>query len=193
MASKRDNLYPPTSSIGRAQGTQIARAASFETLSTHPLLSTTSTTASSTSSTPPAQGPGLTPPDGLTTTQTIPPKYIPYTPRHRVAATAATTTDASSISVSTPASASVSASAPHLQGGATTKLQLMNLKAAAQSAGVETTSVGWTMLEKIVYHAGESNSAAEWNDIWTSITSGKVLAFFPFFLSYFLVLMRRSR
>jgi hypothetical protein len=62
----------------------------------------------------------------------------------------------------------------HRHSGATTKLQLMNLKA---SACVETTSVGWTMPEKIVYHAGESNSSANWNDIWASITSGKVLAF----------------
>jgi len=51
----------------------------------------------------------------------------------------------------------------------------MNLKAGAQSIGLETGSVGWVMLEKLV---AEHDNNPEWSDIWTALTVGKVLAVF---------------
>jgi hypothetical protein len=49
----------------------------------------------------------------------------------------------------------------------------MNLKAGAQSIGLETNSVGWEMLEKLV---AEHDNNPEWADVWTALTIGKVLA-----------------
>jgi hypothetical protein len=55
-------------------------------------------------------------------------------------------------------------------GNATTKLQLMHLKAAAQNLGLDTSTVGWGILEKLVgFNEGE-----EWSEIWGLLTSGKV-------------------
>src|ERR1700722_13127631 len=146
--TKRDSSFPSTS-IGRAQGAHIMQSTSFETLSAHPLLSVG----------PPPPPPAPSPPDSQNVT-----KYVPYTPKHR-AASPATSTTGMTIDSSLPASS------PQHHGAATTKLQLMNLKAVAQNVGLDTTSVGWAMLEKIVY---ESDHGAEWTDIWASITTGKV-------------------
>lgn len=141
MATKRDNWFPSTS-IGRSQP-------SSDVLSAHPLLS--SPTVSSTS---------LVTPPSPDTTQ---PRYVPYTPRQRVASATTGMTVHSSVSAS-----------PQQQhmGGATGKLQLMNLKAAAQHVGLEAASVGWAMVEALV----ESDHSAEWNEIWSAITTGKVSA-----------------
>ena len=47
----------------------------------------------------------------------------------------------------------------------------MNLKAAAQKAGLDSASTGWVMLEKF---ALEADRAPEWNELWNSVTDGKV-------------------
>jgi hypothetical protein len=65
---------------------------------------------------------------------------------------------------------SVVAAASHQQsGGATSKLQLMNLKAAAQNVGLDTGCVGWAILEKLV-----ASESGEWADIWNALWVGKV-------------------
>jgi hypothetical protein len=48
----------------------------------------------------------------------------------------------------------------------------MNLKAGAQSIGLETSSIGWEILEKLV---AEHDNNPEWGDIWSALTVGKVL------------------
>jgi hypothetical protein len=48
----------------------------------------------------------------------------------------------------------------------------MNLKAYSQSIGLETNSLGWEILEKLV---AEHDNNPEWADIWTALTIGKVL------------------
>jgi hypothetical protein len=48
----------------------------------------------------------------------------------------------------------------------------MNLKAGAQSIGLETNSIGWEILEKVV---AEHDNNPEWADIWSALTAGKVL------------------
>lgn len=91
-------------------------------------------------------------------------RYATYTPRHRTAPTTGTTLQ-SSLPVS-----------PQQQPGggtAANKLQLMNLKASAQSIGLETNSVGWEILEKLV---AEHDHNPEWADIWNALSVGKVLA-----------------
>ena len=159
MTSRRDDLFP-SGSIGRSQGLFIQRTPSpapsltRETLTAHPLLSPSPATA------PPSAAP-TTDAQDVTSPGT---RYATYTPRHRTAPTTGTTLQ-SSLSVS-----------PQQQPGgsaAATKLQLMNLKAGAQSIGLETNSLGWEILEKLV---AEHDSNPEWSDIWTALTIGKVLA-----------------
>ena len=140
MAAKRDGSFPATS-IGRAQGANIPRTGSFEALSAHPLL---------------ASSPGAAA-DHV-------PKYVPYTPRHRVPSPFATT--------GTTLDSSVSLSPPQHHGAAASKLQSMNLKAALRDMGLTASSVGWAMLEKILHE--HSVHDAEWNEIWNTITTGKV-------------------
>ncbi|KAA1468993.1 hypothetical protein DENSPDRAFT_795350 [Dentipellis sp. KUC8613] len=162
MASKRDSSLFSSGSIGRAQGSQIQRGASpapsltREPLTAHPLLSPTPSTVSvNTTTSPETQKPS---------TVATAPHYVPYTPRHR---TAAATTGTTSLSVS-----------PQQQqgGGATSKLQLMNLKASAQSVGLDTGSIGWEILEKLV---GEHDHAPEWNEIWSALATGKATLLLP--------------
>ncbi|KAG9033827.1 hypothetical protein FRB95_014149 [Tulasnella sp. JGI-2019a] len=99
------------------------------------------------------------------------PKYVPYTPRQRVqlsTPTTSTSVQASAASASTPAS-----TIPH--GGATGKLQLQNLKAAAQAVGLSNGSVGWAMLEKFTGDA----SLGDWEQAWGLITTGKATLLLP--------------
>ena len=158
MSSRRDDLFP-SGSIGRAQGSLIQRIPSptpsltREALTAHPLLSPTPASvpvnaAAPTSDTLDASPPGT--------------RYATYTPRHRTAPTTGTTLQ-SSLPVS-----------PQQQPGgssAANKLQLMNLKAGAQSIGLETSSVGWEILEKLV---AEHDTNQEWTDVWNALISGKV-------------------
>lgn len=141
--SKQNPQFPSTS-IGRAQGARLQSTSSHEA---HPLLSTSPTISEHNS--------GI-----ATTVLSGNPRYVPYTPRQRVAPTATTT------------GTTVHPSSPQAyQGDATSKLQLMNMKAAAQSIGLDTGTVGWAMLEKLVL---ESDHGEEWAEIWNIITSGKV-------------------
>lgn len=57
------------------------------------------------------------------------------------------------------------------QGDATSKLQLMNLKAAAQKGGLDAASTGWAILEKL---GTETDHGPEWNEVWHAISVGKV-------------------
>ncbi len=103
------------------------------------------------------------PSDASTVSQSIltPPRYVPYTPRQRpVATTASTTPNSSNAITSSPSN-----------GEATSKLQLQRLKAAVQTFGVESDSIGWAILEKIFTGA---NEGVEWDDIWNAIASGSV-------------------
>ncbi len=99
----------------------------------------------------------------LSPTGDSPQRYVPYTPRQRLPTTTATTT--------TNVLPSASTSNTQHQGDATSKLQLMNLKAAAQNIGLDTGTVGWAILEKL---ASETESVEEWVDIWSAVTNGKV-------------------
>jgi hypothetical protein len=143
----RDSQFPSTS-IGRAQGSSMLNAASHENISAHPLLSPNNPSSPTLSTT------------NLTSGQL--PKYVPYTPRQRPTPTSATTT---SISASQQVHGEATSTA-------TSKLQLMNLKAAAQGIGLDTGTVGWSILERLVMC--ESEVGGEWGEIWAGITSGKV-------------------
>jgi hypothetical protein len=147
MAAERDNTFPSTS-IGRTQGAHVSRTSSFESLSAHPLLAPAAATALGSTVTPAESQPA--------------PKYVPYTPRHRVPSTSTTT--------GTTLDPSTSFFPPQYHGAAS-KLHFMSLKAAAQDVDLKTSSVGWAILEKIVCEGAHST---EWNEIWNSITTGKV-------------------
>jgi hypothetical protein len=155
--SKRDSLLGP-GSIGRSHG-GLSRTGSHESLTAHPLLSPT-IPGSSSSSVSSAAG------SSETATAAMPaPKYVPYTPRQRATPAAAATTG-------TTMQSSVQASPQQtFHGDATSKLQLMNLKAAAQKGGLDAASTGWAILEKL---GTETDHGSEWNDVWQAISKGKV-------------------
>jgi hypothetical protein len=48
----------------------------------------------------------------------------------------------------------------------------MNMKAAAQGVGLDTGSVGWAILEKLVFESEQHGG--EWADILVAVTTGKV-------------------
>ncbi|KAH7919350.1 hypothetical protein BV22DRAFT_1123345 [Leucogyrophana mollusca] len=156
MAQRREALFPATS-IGRVQGANIVRSASRESLSAHPLLSPGPSSSSSPN-----------PDQHHREASSSTPRYVPYTPRQRVVTTSATT--------GTTAQPSVSVAPQQPQGGATSKLQLTNLKAAAQGIGLDTGSLGWAMLEKLTY---EGDASDEWSEIWIAITKGKASLLLP--------------
>jgi hypothetical protein len=146
MSAKRENLFP-SASIGRSPS-PIPRTASYDSLNAHPLLS----------STPSYQGTnaGGSGPDPAGPT----PRYVPYTPRQRTAPTTGTTVQPS-----------VSVPAQQHPGDARSKLQLMSLKAAAQKVSLDTASVGWAILEKLVE---ESEHGQEWTPVWDALLTSKV-------------------
>ncbi|KAG2136104.1 uncharacterized protein EDB93DRAFT_1254091 [Suillus bovinus] len=147
MTTRREGNFPAVS-IGRVQGASIARIVSRDNLATHPLLSSSPSTPS------PSPTPETQPSSG-----SIPKYYVPYTPRQRLPTT------------STTAQPPVSVSPQHQQtGGATSKLQLMNLRAAAQGIGLDTGCLGWAMLEKL----SQDGETDEWAEIWGAITKGKL-------------------
>ncbi|KAM5530813.1 hypothetical protein V8D89_013542 [Ganoderma adspersum] len=59
---------------------------------------------------------------------------------------------------------------------AANRLQLMNLKAAAQKAGLDTSSTGWMILERF---ALEASRGPEWNDLWQAVSEGKATLLLP--------------
>lgn len=149
MTTRREGNFPAVS-IGRVQGTSIARTVSRDNLATHPLLS----------SGPSTLFPSPTPETQSSST----PKYVTYTPRQRLPTT------------STTAQPPVSVSPQHqLTGGATTKLQMMNLKAAAQGIGLDTSSLGWAILEKL----SQDGETEDWAEIWGAIIKGKTSLLLP--------------
>ncbi|KAF7292828.1 VPS9 domain-containing protein [Mycena indigotica] len=147
MAAHREGF--PAVSIGRSQGSEL--------LTAHPLLSPSSPNHSSDahskqrSPSPSRNGP----------------HYVPYTPRQRGPPTGLTTTGMTT-------HPSVAAPAPNQQGGATSKLQMVNLKAAAQNVGLDAGSVGWAILEKLVISEG-----GEWTEIWSALAVGKATLLLP--------------
>ena len=157
--SSRDSLFPATS-IGRSHGQHVQRPVSpspslREPLSTHPLLSPSPSSNLSPTTTSP-----LDPTHNQYPTTT---RYVPYIPRHRVSGNATTgTTNHSPLFISTQQ--------PH-HGDATSKLQIMNLKAAAQNIGLDAASVGWAILEKLVH---ENDHNPDWNEIWHALSIDKV-------------------
>ena len=152
MPSNPDNLFP-SASIGKTGASQIQRTGSHESLNAHPLLlSPNSTSASISNHTQ----------SSLDSSTTTPPRYVPYTPRHRLPTPSTTT------GMTTQASIPV---ASHQQGCATSKLQLQNLKAAAQSIGLGNGTVGWAILEKLV----DGDTGPEWDEIWMAIMTAKVV------------------
>ena len=155
----RDSLFPATS-IGRSHGQRIQRSVSpspslREPLTTHPLLSPSpSTNLSPTTTSPPESSNSQYP----TTT-----RYVPYISKQRVSSVATTgTTNHSPLSVPTQQ--------PH-HGDATSKLQVMNLKAITQNIGLDASSVGWAILEKLIH---ETDYSPEWNEIWHALSIDKV-------------------
>ncbi|CDO69791.1 hypothetical protein BN946_scf184766.g36 [Trametes cinnabarina] len=155
--ARRDALFP-AGSIGRS-GLSIQRNSSHESLTAHPLLSPT---------------PGATPPTSpspaaatSSTDATPAPRYVPYTPRQRGAPSPATTT--------TTTGASIHPATPSDRDAAN-RLQLMNLKAAAQKEGLDTASTGWLILERF---ALEAERVPEWNELWNAVVDGKATLLLP--------------
>lgn len=96
------------------------------------------------------------------------PKYLPYTPRQARVVTGSATTGT--------ASSPVSAAPVHLpqQSGtsaATGRLQLQNLKAVAQNHALDSSSLGWALMEELV--AG-SDATPGWVELWHALSTGKV-------------------
>lgn len=68
---------------------------------------------------------------------------------------------------------SISAAGPPTasHSDATSKLQVMNVKAAAQRIGLDTTTTGWAILERL---SSETDHGPEWNEIWYALSFSKV-------------------
>src|SRR5260221_13172871 len=128
MTTKRDDF--PATSIGRTAGHRLQTTSSG--LETHPLLSPRP------ASPAPSDHGSITGGPPLNNV----PRYVPYTPRQRVTPTAATT--GTTVHPSSP---------QHQSGDATSKLQLMHLKAASQMIGLDSGTLGWVMLERLVFDA----------------------------------------
>ncbi|KAG8897868.1 hypothetical protein FRB99_007867 [Tulasnella sp. 403] len=167
--SKKDSGFP-AATLGRSLGTRLQ--GSNDSLS-HPLLSASPQNVNGTTLQPQSQPPRRTSEtvqDPLGTSAGNGPKYVPYTPRHRPSPGSPTT------STSTQTSPSVSVTAPQApHGGVAGKLQMQNMKAAAQALGLGTGSVGWAMLEHFV---GEGD-LGKWQDAWNMITTGKATLLLP--------------
>lgn len=155
--TKRDSLLS-AGSIGRSQG-GLNRTGSHESLTAHPLLSPTIPGSSSSSVSSHSSG------TVDTAATQMPTKYVPYTPRQRAQPTSATTGTTMQPSIQ------ASPQPQTFQGDATSKLQLMNLKAAAQKGGLDAASTGWAILEKL---GTEADHGPEWNEVWHAISAGKV-------------------
>jgi hypothetical protein len=141
-------LSSPTTT--RVQGLRLRQGLndSQESLTTHPLLS-----------------PAPSSPDHThTQSGNTPPRYVPYTPRQRTVP---------STSSATATTVSIAPTSLHANGGfgATLKLQVQNLKAAAQANGLDNGSVGWAFLEKLT---GDFGSEHEWEEIYHLVTCEKV-------------------
>lgn len=167
MSSDSDRLKPP-GSIGRAQGARLVHSSSRESLTTHPLLSSVSS-----EPTAAVANPGGSP------SSSPQPAYVPYVPRQQRPLPTSPPTAAKSAIASVPVSRQTSAThnvsnsgGPSTASAATSKLQMQNLKAAAQKIGLNGTSFGWMMLEKLA-------SEVEWEKVWNALTAGKATLLLP--------------
>ncbi|TBU41003.1 hypothetical protein BD309DRAFT_1043717 [Dichomitus squalens] len=162
--SRREGLFP-SGSIGRS-GIQLPRTASHDSLTAHPLLSPPATGSTSFSSpNTPATAASATPTSPDSSAPISAPRYVPYTPRQRGAPSPATTTTTSTTTHPTPS-----------DRDAANRLHLMNLKAAAQKAGLDAASTGWMILERFALEAGRG---PEWNELWTAVSEGKATLLLP--------------
>ena len=157
--ARREGLFP-SGSIGRS-GIPLPRTASHESLTAHPLLSPPPTGPTTfASSNTPSTGAATASSSNDSSTTAPAPRYVPYTPRQRGAPSPAMTTATSTTTHPTPS-----------DRDAANRLQLMNLKAAAQKAGLDTSSTGWMILERF---ALEASRGPEWNELWQAVSEGKV-------------------
>ncbi|EIW58305.1 uncharacterized protein TRAVEDRAFT_123554 [Trametes versicolor FP-101664 SS1] len=163
--SRRDPLFP-AGSIGRS-GLAIQRDTSHESLTAHPLLSPAPAISPSPSTSPSTAAVSTTVDTPLAGAVAPGPRYVPYTPRQRGAPSPATTT--------TTTGASMHPAAPPDRDAAN-RLQLMNLKAAAQKDGLDAASTGWLILEKF---ALEAERLPEWNEVWNAVVDGKATLLLP--------------
>ncbi|KAG8782110.1 hypothetical protein FRC15_007495 [Serendipita sp. 397] len=164
MSTRKDT--PSVSSLGRVQGQKLSREgnSSRDSIASHPLLSpppAITTTVVPDNKASSAASTSLSDPSANTSPASSSPKYVPYTPRHRVS-TSQVTAQSSPPTIGTT-------------GGATPQLQLQNLKAAAQNAQLTSGSVGWAICEKL-YQEGEGS---EWEDIWTAVTTNRATLLLP--------------
>jgi hypothetical protein len=169
MAPDNVNLQLPDPA-GQAQGSVLPRTNSHDSIQvpTHPLLSPGPNELTSTTNT--ATG---------GSSSASPPTYVPYVPRQQRPLPTSPSTAAKSAVSSTPVSrqtpssvSSTSHSGVNTTSAATSKLQMQNLKAAAQKIGLNGTSFGWAMLEKL-------SNDAEFERSWTALTSGKATLLLP--------------
>ncbi|KAI0642379.1 hypothetical protein C8Q79DRAFT_917389 [Trametes meyenii] len=166
--ARREALFP-ASSIGRS-GIIIQRNPSHESLTAHPLLSPPpgpSSSAAPAPSTSPSSSIAASAPDVPPLSAAPAPRYVPYTPRQRGTPSPATTT--------TTTGATMHPAAPSDRDAAN-RLQLMNLKAAAQKDGLDAASTGWLILERF---ALEADRAPEWNELWNAVVDGKATLLLP--------------
>jgi hypothetical protein len=147
MTSRRESEFPATS-IGRTSGIRLQAAAAHEA---HPLSLPRSAS-------PAPSDSGIISTSGASLSVNGNPKYVRYTPRQRISPTSATTTTAHP-------------SSPQQQGDATSKLQHMHLKAAAQNIGLDSGTLGWSILERLV---SDCDHSEDWMEIHSAITSSKV-------------------
>lgn len=160
---------------------QITRrtSTSSDTLA-HPLLSPTPSSMSV------AQAANTTP-NHLTGASALnnasPTRYVPYTPRHRVAAA-----PSAPATTSTTTQSILPAPSHQSLGTATNKLLLQNLKAAAQvELGLNNDSIGWHLLEFLANETGGN----DWDDVWTLLTAEKVCAWCLVLKHYLCIYSRR--
>lgn len=168
MVSNEGHLKIPESTDD-AQGAKLPRTSSRESLPVpaHPLLSSGADEAASITSI--SGSPSSSPK----------PAYVPYVPRQQRPLPTSPTTAAKSAVSSTPVSRQTSAplamatsSGTSTTSAATSKLQLQNLKAAAQRIGLNGTSFGWAMLEKIANEAGFEKA-------WNALAAGNATILLP--------------
>jgi hypothetical protein len=159
----------PHDAIGKAQGSKLPHNSSRESLATHPLLSSGPSEPISTGITNDTSSISSSP-------QTV---YVPYVPRQQRPLPTSPSTAAKSTVSSTPVSRQPSAplnatstSGASTTSAATSKLQLQNLKAAAQKIGLNGTSLGWAILEKLA-------NEGEFEQAWTALTVGKATLLLP--------------
>lgn len=167
MASEAGHLKLPDSANHSISG-KLHRSSSRESLPapSHPLLSTS----------PNEQGTLVSSGSPSNSSQ---PVYVPYVPRQQRPLPASPTSvpkpAVSSTPVSRQAPASLNtaaASGTSTTSAATSKLQMQNLKAVAQKIGLNATSFGWAMLEKLA-------NEAEYEKAWAALTVGKATLLLP--------------